>query len=71
MNRIAMDISGMSCEHCVRAVSRALEEAGAARVDEVAIGRATVTFDPATTSAERLAEAVADEGYAVEGTAPA
>jgi copper chaperone len=68
MTRITMDITGMSCGHCVASVSRTLKGIAGVNVDEVRIGSATVEFDEAKTSAAALAKAVTDEGYAVVGT---
>lgn len=66
MERVTMQIEGMSCGHCVRAVRVALEEApGVVAVERVEVGTATVTFDPGTTASERLEEAVRDAGYEV------
>lgn len=68
MDRITMTIGGMSCGHCVSAVKGALAGVEGVQVEQVAVGRAVVSFDPASTSAERIAQAVADEGYAVVAT---
>jgi copper chaperone len=58
-----IEITGMSCGHCVAAVKRALDGVDGVEVREVAIGSATVAYDPATVSRERIAEAIEDEGY--------
>ena len=63
MERITMKIDGMSCGHCVSAVKTALADVPGAEVETVAIGSATVAYDPAQTSATALAEAVRDAGY--------
>lgn len=62
-----LEISGMSCNHCVGAVRRALESVEGVKVDDVQIGSATVTFDPARTSPEAVVSAVEDAGYEVQG----
>ena len=58
------EISGMACEHCVKAVSDALN---ALPVDSVKvwIGGAEVSFDPACTSPEKIREAIEEQGYDV------
>lgn len=61
--QITLDISGMSCGHCVQAVRRALEAQPGVTVDEVGLGRATVHTDPGVTTPEAVARAVADAGY--------
>ncbi len=68
MDRITMNIGGMSCGHCVGAVTKALKSIEGVGVEQVAIGKATVSYDPAATSPERIAEVLADEGYSVLAT---
>lgn len=65
MDRITMKIDGMSCGHCVSAVDKALKNLDGVKVESVGIGNATVSYDPAAVSAEQIADAVTDEGYAV------
>ena len=38
------------------------------QVEQVAVGSATVSYDPATTSTEKITQAIEDEGYTVAGT---
>lgn len=57
-------IEGMTCGHCVASVKSALEAVDGATVDTVSLGSAVVSFDPMTTSADALADAVRDAGYA-------
>jgi copper chaperone CopZ len=68
MDRMRIDIEGMSCGHCVGAVKRALQSVEGVQVEEVAIGSATVTYDPAAVSPERITGAIEDEGYVVAST---
>ena len=68
MTKLTLEITGMSCGHCVASVSRTLKGIAGVRVDDVRIGSATVEFDAQKTSADALAKAVTDEGYAVVGT---
>ncbi|HVE78605.1 MAG TPA: cation transporter [Gemmatimonadaceae bacterium] len=65
MDRMTMKIDGMSCGHCVSAVTRALANLDGVQVEEVKVGAATVAFDPDTTSEGRITQAIEDEGYAV------
>ena len=69
MERITMKIGGMSCGHCVSAVDKALKQIEGVQVESVGIGTATVSYDPSAVSEERIADAVADEGYSVVETA--
>ena len=68
MTKLTLDISGMSCGHCVASVSRTLKAMPDVQVEAVTIGSATIDFDEAKVSADAIAKAVTDEGYAVVGT---
>ena len=68
MERVTLAIDGMSCGHCVKSVEQALKALDGVAVEQVAIGTATVQYDPAATSVDRLRDAVEDEGYQVTGT---
>jgi Copper chaperone len=63
MEKTHLTIEGMTCQHCVRAVENRLRNTAGVEVESVAIGSADVRFDPAKTSVDALAEAIADEGY--------
>ena len=60
---LTLQISGMSCQHCVQAVRRALETIEGVDIETVEIGRAEVQFDPGTTDVSRITDAVEDAGY--------
>jgi copper chaperone len=64
MNRIELEIEGMSCDHCVAAVAEALGELPGVSVDQVRVGEARVSYDPDQVSPEQIALAVEDAGYA-------
>jgi len=63
METTHLTIEGMTCEHCVRAVDTRLRNTAGVEVESVAIGSANIRYDPAQTSLDDLAEAIADEGY--------
>ena len=63
MNRTTLKIDGMSCGHCVTSVKRALEGLDGVTVESVAVGRATVEYDPAVASTDRIVEVVSNAGY--------
>ena len=63
METTHLTIEGMTCQHCVRAVETRLRNTDGVEVEHVAIGSADIRFDPAKTSVDDLAEAIADEGY--------
>ena len=68
MTQLTMNISGMSCGHCVGAVKKALTGVHGVQVEQVEIGSAVVAYDPSATSVEQITSAVEDEGYAVVST---
>jgi len=55
-------IRGMTCQHCVRAVTRALEKLPGVKRVEVSLERASASIEGEPADAAVLA-AVADEGY--------
>ena len=63
MDEITMTINGMSCGHCVRAVTEALETLDGVEVEQVEVGAARVAYDPAVSSPAVIAQAVEDAGY--------
>jgi len=63
---IKLNITGMTCQHCVKSVREALADVpGVDRVVDVSLdkGEATVEGSPDTA---RLIEAVSEEGYAAK-----
>ena len=68
MTTLTLHIDGMTCGHCVAAVTRALTAVNGVTVDTVTLGTATVHFDPTATTPTTITNAVQDEGYAVAST---
>ena len=65
MESVTISVSGMTCGHCVSAVQKALATVPGLTVDEVAIGSARVTLDPALTSLAVAEAAIEAAGYDV------
>ena len=63
MEKAHLTIEGMTCQHCVRAVETRLRSTAGVEVERVDVGSADIRYDPALTSLDDLAEAIADEGY--------
>lgn len=61
-----IDISGMSCGHCVHAVREALSSVAHIQIEDVAIGKAVIQAEPSALD-EDIRAAIEDEGYAVTG----
>ena len=65
MTQLTMDISGMTCGHCVSSVTRALKGLDGVTVEQVTLGKATVHYDASATSPTQITQAVEEEGYRV------
>lgn len=63
MQHVTLHIEGMSCGHCLNAVSRALGAVPGVEIESVQIGRADVRYDEQSTSPGALEAAVAEAGY--------
>ena len=59
-------ITGMTCEHCVRAVTNAVRDVDPGAAVAVDLGTGRLTVENGTAPASRIAEAVAAEGYTAE-----
>ncbi|MEZ4406585.1 MAG: heavy metal-associated domain-containing protein [Polyangiales bacterium] len=64
MSEATIKIGGMSCDGCVKAVTRALSNTPGVSGLRVTIGEAKVTLDP-TARAEDLRDRVEDAGFEV------
>ena len=66
MEKVTLNVQGMSCQGCVGSVTRVLK--GTPGVEDVNVtlqpGRAEVTFDPARTNVAALRSAIEEAGYA-------
>lgn len=57
------EIEGMSCNHCVQSVDRALRAMNGVSVKRVAVGSAEVEFDPAANPETSIVTAIEKAGY--------
>lgn len=65
METTVLKVNGMSCEHCVKAVKKAvtaLPGIGSVEVDLKA-GMVTVEYDTAQTSLDKIKAEIDDQGY--------
>ncbi|GAB6182846.1 heavy-metal-associated domain-containing protein [Thermodesulfovibrio hydrogeniphilus] len=62
MKTIKIYIEGMTCQHCVKRVTQALEKAGVEE-SEVQIGEAVITFDENKTNLQIISKSLEDAGY--------
>jgi copper chaperone len=65
METVTLQVEGMTCEGCVRSVTRVLQGIAGVQSVEVSLedARAQVQFDPTRTSTQRLVDAVQEAGY--------
>jgi copper ion binding protein len=65
MTTVSLDIQGMSCNHCVMRVQKALAAVPGVETAQVTLqpARARVAFDEAAATAQALTDAVAKAGY--------
>ena len=65
MKTTRLEVTGMSCPHCERAVEDALRGTAGVRGAAVSLedGAAEVEYDETATGPERLVAAVEEEGY--------
>jgi copper chaperone CopZ len=59
----SLEINGMSCDHCVARVKKALEGVAGVGEASVRVGRADIDFDPAVASIDAMTAAVTKAGY--------
>ena len=66
MSKLELEIEGMSCGHCVAAVSEALRELPGVTVDDVRIGSAALHYEPEQVTLDDIVLAVEDVGYSAQ-----
>jgi copper chaperone len=64
------EVQGMSCQHCVAAVTRSIHEIDPQAQVRVDLERGRVTVESSQTN-EALIDAIDDAGYTVKGAASA
>ena len=62
---VVIEVSGMSCQHCVAAVERAVHTVHPGAPVKVDLASGRVEIDAAAAEAPRLRAAIEAEGYAV------
>ncbi len=66
MKEITINIDGMSCQHCVGRVKKAIEGLAGISDLSVEVGKATVTFDEAKIQQADIENAIAKVGYKIK-----
>ena len=67
MTKTTLKIQGMTCNHCVMRVAKALKAAPGVQDAQVDLpkGEAVVTYDEAKSALDKLSSAVVEAGYKV------
>ncbi len=65
MKNVTLQVEGMSCQHCVRAIEGALKEVGASGKVDLQSKQVAVSFDDSKTTIETIKEAIEEQGYDV------
>ena len=65
MAEISLKIDGMSCQHCVASVKKALDSMEGISSSEVAVGTAKVVYDDLKANREIITNAIQNAGYKV------
>ncbi len=67
MEKIVLNVEGMSCAHCENRVKKAVDAlSGVASVDVSLEGKTvTVELDPSAVSTQQVKEAIEEQGYDV------
>jgi len=66
MEAVHLNIEGMTCEHCVRAIDSRLRKTPGVQVDKVVVGAVDLHYDRSKISLDDISELISDEGYTVE-----
>ena len=67
MANVTIKIDGMSCQHCVDAVKKAVDALDGVHSSNVEVGSATVSFDESKTNREQISSAIQTAGYKILG----
>ncbi len=63
MAQLQLNISGMSCGHCVQSVRKALTSLPGVEIKNVEVGRAEVDYDPAQVQPAQIVSAIDRQGF--------
>jgi copper chaperone len=66
MSTLHIEIVGMTCEHCVRAVKNRLAATPGVTVGDVTVGAADIQLDESKATMADVEDAISDEGYTVD-----
>lgn len=65
MQQVTLQVNGMSCQHCVNSIEKALKEIGASGHVNLSTNSVAVEYDESKLSLDKVKEAIEDQGYDV------
>ncbi|PQP83756.1 copper resistance protein CopZ [Paenibacillus sp. PCH8] len=65
MSNVTLNVTGMSCNHCVKSVEEAVKNAGASGQVDLGAGTVAVEYDEQTVNVDQIKAAIEDQGYDV------
>jgi copper chaperone len=65
MQKVTLQVEGMSCGHCVSSVEKAVKLLGASATVNLEKKAVVIEFNEAITTVGAIKEAIADQGYSV------
>lgn len=63
MQTTTLNVEGMSCNHCVKAVEGAVQEVGAEGKVDLSAKTVDVSYDESAVSLDTIKAAIEDQGY--------
>jgi len=67
MTETTISIEGMSCQHCVMRVKKAIDGLKGINKSDVEVGQARVAFDETLIQKKEIEEAIVKAGYKIKG----
>jgi copper chaperone len=67
MIETTIQVEGMSCQHCVMRVKKAVEGLAGIAKSDVQVGQVKVTFDESKIQQKAIEEAIVKTGYKIKG----
>lgn len=65
MHTATLNVEGMSCNHCVKAVEGAVQEVGAQGTVDLNAKTVDISYDEAAVSLDAIKSAIEEQGYDV------
>ncbi len=65
MSEVTININGMSCQHCVMRVKKAIDELNGVNSSEVAVGKAKIDIDETLLSRDDVEKTIKEAGYSI------